>query len=282
MPSTEDSAQIATASVGVALLLAALGFLFLNYGIAFGFGIGALICFIGAHKFPALTNTHFRLPLAVESLPKRNLWQTFRLITYFSLGIAVVLSALSIGAFYIRDYVNRFPSISSAPSAQGFTGHQVDEKVAAATEPLNKRIAELTGDNRRDPLDSRDAKWAFAENLSGRVIRGDFPKCKVLIERYPTAFAAHATNNLEAVLRIMFWDFIPDFTTNIPAGISVEGLTQGNSRACADGFGHQFQLMNWKNHNPQISFIQQNSPDADKINTCGDCFIVNIGDDPTQ
>jgi hypothetical protein len=101
------SVRVATASLGVAFVLAAIGAAFLNYGIAIGFGIGALICFIAANNFHVLANLKFRLPFESATAPQRGEWHVFKLITYTCVGISLIFSTIFGTIFYLRDLQDR-------------------------------------------------------------------------------------------------------------------------------------------------------------------------------
>jgi hypothetical protein len=108
---SEDSdllaSRLATAAAGTAFSLGAIAGLFVNYGIAIGFGIGAVICFAAAHYFPELTKMRIRSPITGEQAQQRTYWQTFAFISYASLGVSVFLALIIGGAFYIQDLRDR-------------------------------------------------------------------------------------------------------------------------------------------------------------------------------
>jgi hypothetical protein len=101
------AAQLATGGAAVAFVIAAIGGWFVNYGLTMAFGVGAVICFVAANKFHALANLHFRLPFIEEETRQRTYWDVFKLTTYVSVTVAILLSIVLGGGFYIFDLRER-------------------------------------------------------------------------------------------------------------------------------------------------------------------------------
>jgi hypothetical protein len=90
-------------AVALAFALAAAAFIFVSYGIAIGFAVGAIFLFACAHNFDHLARLKVAWPLAVAEQPLRGHWEVFRFTTIAALLLAGLVSSISATAIYIFE-----------------------------------------------------------------------------------------------------------------------------------------------------------------------------------
>jgi hypothetical protein len=128
------SARSAAAAFGVGAILAAIAAWFVNYGFAIAFGVAAIGMFVAAENFVLIQRTHLRWPIEVAEKPIRGHWETFRLITYGGVILALLLSAILGQAAYIIQ--SRDLYFGAVPAARHLTDEQKERmRVALRLEP---------------------------------------------------------------------------------------------------------------------------------------------------
>ncbi|HEV2160771.1 MAG TPA: hypothetical protein VGR52_00850 [Stellaceae bacterium] len=118
--------RLATAGAGVAFILAALGFWFVNYGLAAGCFLGAVFLIIAARQIEIIGKIHFAWPFKIYLTREPDLWHGF----YISMIGALILScvtALPIAGGWLAE-----KSPLSTETLPGFTGYAVIQLEDAA------------------------------------------------------------------------------------------------------------------------------------------------------
>jgi hypothetical protein len=228
--------------------------------------------------------------VAVLAVLQTKDWLDFKGRWYFTISLTGLLAAwIAVSAYGFLAYPPQDKIIPTFPTADEIGAAIVRNlPKPPVSQPAGSATPAAQVDKRKNPLNDATAKWLLTANLHDLASpHFNLPKCKILIVRYQLPYAEDFSDDLKTVLKVMDWPFEESFASaQLPRGLSVAGLDQGESFRCAHAISEQAlrNAASWRGGTWSIpeTFIPMNSPEADTLKKCGDCILVNIGNDPDQ